>query len=375
MNAPVKIQQAQFDLFDFGISCDVKDDQAFNGILDSLRSQPVVPDFQPHHLFDAPGKEEIIRLKQKTDAFQRSGNRLLQVPEAASIIDGWKRHTAAQGEDRSSLSANSERVVLSLYDHTGNWSKPWREAGYDVYQFDIQDDPDMGDVMKFSPGFFADYFGDFGGRDIYAILAAVPCTDFASSGARHFARKDADGTTAASIALAKQTWATVEYFRPSIWAAENPVGRLGKLTGLPHWRTSFDPNHIGSPYTKKTLLWGRFNGDLPIAPVEASEGSKMHSQYGGKSQRTKNARSVTPEGFSYGFFMANNAHDHPILEVGFKYDRLDRDLLQQALDAGLSAPEIGHIIDDAYYIELDDVGAERALSEHLNGPQLQCPSY
>ena len=29
-------------------------------------------------------------------------------------------------------------IVISLFDRTGNWSRPWFEAGYTVYQIDIQ---------------------------------------------------------------------------------------------------------------------------------------------------------------------------------------------------------------------------------------------
>ncbi len=65
----------------------------------------------------------------------------------------------------------------------------------------------------------------------------------------------------------------------------------------------------GYLHLRKPLLWGRSNADLPIAPVEPIEGSKMHKLYGGKSLATKNAGSLTPVGFGYSFFMANNAHD------------------------------------------------------------------
>jgi hypothetical protein len=81
-----------------------------------------------------------------------------------------------------------------------------------------------------------------------------------------------------SVKLVQQTLATIEYFKPAVWALENPVGRIEKLGGLPPWRLSFDPNDLGDTYTKKTLLWGRFNADLPVAPVEPTEGSKMHTQ-------------------------------------------------------------------------------------------------
>ncbi|MGP9804020.1 PLxRFG domain-containing protein [Paracoccus sp. NSM] len=321
-----------------------------------------------HHLFDAPKKSEIVRLGQKAEvrSVTRDGARVwhrdkgwMTPAEARAQIEEWKAHARAQGETRE----NADKVVLSLFDLTGSWSLPWEEAGYQVFRFDIQADPEMGDVNNFSTDFFGDWFGDFDGMDIYAILAACPCTDFASSGSRHFAAKDADGRTVASVKLVHQTLATIEHFRPAVWAIENPVGRIEKLGGLPPWRLSFEPFHLGDTYTKTTLLWGRFNGDLPVAPVEPVEGSKMHQKYGGKSLATKNARSATPEGFAYGFFMANNATDHPVMALANKFDRLDRDLIEQAIEAGVTADAITEAVSDFYYMELDDAAANQAIRD------------
>ncbi len=316
------------------------------------------------HVFDAPKKAEIVRLNDKVKVYVKDKGWMTPA-EAKAEIAKWKERAQAQGENPATRNANSQKVVLSLFDLSGEWSKPWEEAGYQVYRFDIQNDPEMGDVNNFSTEFFGDWFGDFEGQDIYAILAACPCTDFASSGARHFAAKDKDGRTVASVKLVHQTLATIEYFKPAVWAIENPVGRIEDLGGLPPWRLSFDPNHLGDTYTKKTLLWGRFNADLPIAPVEPTEGSKMWSQYGGKSLATKNARSVTPEGFSYGFFMANNAADHPAMAVANKYDRLSPKLIEKAINAGLTEQDIAEVVDDPYYIELDDAAAESALRDAI----------
>ena len=303
-------------------------------------------------VFDAPAKSEIVRIEQKA---ARSG--VLTIAQAKKKLAEWKRNAQAQGE----TGANSDKIVLSLFDATGEWSKPWEEAGYQVFRFDIQTDPEMGDVNKFSVEFFNDLYGAFDGQDVYAILAACPCTDFAVSGARHFAAKDESGKTVESVELVYQTLRTVEFFKPSIWAIENPVGRIEKLTGLPPWRMSFNPNHFGDPYTKKTLLWGRFNADLPVAPVAPTEGSKMHRMYGGKSQDTKNARSVTPEGFAYSFFQANNAVDNPVMAVANKYDMLKPAVIKQALDAGLTSQEISNVVDDPYYMDLDYEAANAAL--------------
>jgi hypothetical protein len=311
-------------------------------------------------VLDAPKKSDIVRIEDNARIFVKDSG-YLTVEQAKQRIEEWKRNAQQQGETR----LNSDKIVLSLFDMTGEWSNPWEEAGYQVYRFDIQTDPEMGDVNKFSSEFFNDVFGVFEGQDIYAVLAACPCTDFASSGARHFAAKDADGRTVESVELVRQTLATIEYFKPSVWAIENPVGRIEKLTGLPPWRMSFNPNHFGDPYTKKTLLWGRFNANLPIAPVEPVEGSKMHRMYGGKSQATKNARSVTPEGFAYAFFQANNAIDNPVMALANKYDMMSPEVFKQAVDAGMTPQQVADVVDDPYYFDTDYKAADRALLDEV----------
>lgn len=327
------------------------------------------------HVFDAPAKSEIVRLQDKVKVYHAEHGWMTPA-EAKKRIQEWKDHAADQYDDKKIRSANNDRIVLSLFDLSGKWSQPWADAGYQVYRFDIQEEwfyddngveRNAGDIHNFTAEFFGDMFGDFQGNDVYAILAACPCTDFAVSGARHFAAKDADGRTVASVKLVHQTMATIEYFKPAVWAIENPVGRIEKLGGLPPWRLSFDPNHLGEDYTKKTLLWGRFNADLPIAPTEPTEGSKMHKKYGGKSLATKNARSATPEGFSYSFFMANNAHDHPVMAIHGKYDRLDRDLIEQAVKAGVTEKDISSAVDDFYYMDLDDDAANAAIQQLIDG--------
>ena len=317
-------------------------------------------DGEVHHLFDAPAKSEIVRLADKVKVYNAEHG-WMTVEEAKAKIDEWKAHAEKQGTDPTTRNLNNQKVVLSLFDLTGKWSQPWVDAGYQVYRFDLQTDPENGDVTKFSAESFMDTFGAFEGQDIHAILAGCPCTEFASSGARHFAAKDADGRTHSAVELVHQTLRTIEFFKPAIWSIENPVGRIEKLAGLPPWRLSFDPNQLGDPYTKKTLLWGRFNGDLPIAPVEATEGSKMHSQYGGKSQATKNARSATPEGFAYSFFMANNAIDHPAMTIAGKFDRLDPKLIDAAVKAGVTEAQITEAVEDHYYQDLNDESANEAI--------------
>jgi hypothetical protein len=84
---------------------------------------------------------------------------------------------------------------------------------------------------------------------------------------------------------------------------ENPIGRLNRWLGKPVMY--FNPCDYGDTYTKRTALWGEFNSDLPFNKVFPSEGSKLHLKYGGKSERTKMLRSITPDGFATAFFLAN----------------------------------------------------------------------
>jgi len=284
-------------------------------------------------LFENPQHKRSIDSELK-------GTPYLSELEARERVESWKAHTRQQFEQHGR--DNSDKTILSFFDLTGEWSRPWVEAGYNVITFDIQTGQD---VMDFSADYFIENW-DFG--EVYGILAACPCTDFAVSGARWFAEKDADGRTEASRELVFQTLRTIEYFRPKFWALENPVGRIESLTGLPSARLTFQPHNFGEDYTKKTVLWGKFNAELPTANTEPTQGSKMHSQYGGKSQATKNARSETPQGFAYAFFMANNYADKSPLE------RLTEDYpeasgaIGKALDAGIEEETIRELMSDTY---------------------------
>jgi len=190
-----------------------------------------------------------------------------------------------------------KNIIISLFDHSGSWSKPYREAGYEVIQVDIKHGVD---ILTW------DYKGIDRSR-VYGILAAVPCTDFAVSGARWFKAKDESGETRRSIRLVEKTMLIINYFKPDFWVIENPVSRIHTLCpeiGKP--LMYFNPCDFGETYTKKTALYGKFNTGLKKNPVEPTEGSKMWALYGGKSERTKELRSITPPGFSLAFFEANN---------------------------------------------------------------------
>jgi hypothetical protein len=206
--------------------------------------------------------------------------------------------------------SNIEKNILSLFDYTGNWAEPYHRAGYNVICMDIKAGQNVND---FSVEYLCEEWGLY---NVYGILAGVPCTDFACSGARWFADKDLDGRTEASIELVYQTLRTIELFDPAFWCIENPVGRMPRLVpelDVKPWYfnpSDFARDFEGEDYTKKTGLWGKFvpptvNNLGEDRSVFPSQGSKMHRLYGGKSEHTKTMRSITPLGFSQAFFECN----------------------------------------------------------------------
>ena len=285
---------------------------------------------------------------------------MLTPEEAKAQVDEWKAEAARQGREGK----NSDKTIISLFDASGEWSKPWREAGYNVWTFDIQTGEDIND-------FSAEYLLNegFGDMNIWGILAAPPCTDFASSGAQFWASKDAKGQTELSNELVKQVLRTVEFLQPKIWAMENPVGRIAKLNNLPPAQLTFDPNYYGDPYTKKTLLWGNFENNLPMAPVEPTEGSKIVKLSG----KDKYARSLTPEGFAYAFFMANNAESMtPAERLARTYYGVDPKAFEGATEADEQAIDDSEFQDSYYDGDLEE--AATIARDIIGGQKEEAPT-
>lgn len=177
-------------------------------------------------------------------------------------------------------------TILSLCDYTGEWSRPYREAGYDVRQVDIRQGDDVR-LFEALP------------HPVRGVLAAPPCTHFAGSGARWWEAKGIDAVLE-GLAVVDACMRIILTHNPVWWVIENPVGRLNRWLGDP--LMTFNPSDYGDRYTKKTCLWGRFNPPLK-RKVEATEGSKMWRLPPSPDRAA--LRSVTPPGFSRAFFEAN----------------------------------------------------------------------
>ena len=215
---------------------------------------------------------------------------------------------------------NSDKIILDLCGGTGAWSKPYKDAGYDVRLITL---PDY-DVRTYKPP-----------KNVYGVLAAPPCTMF--SFARTNAKKPRDlkeGMECVRACL-DIIWKLMEISQDTVkktipiqfWALENPYhGFLKKFLGKPAF--TFDPWEFGDGYQKRTALWGDFNEPEkhPVAmSVEAKAKAKaktnsyihtlgvkfdylkskdIHPEVFGKFDR-QTRRSITPAGFARAFFGAN----------------------------------------------------------------------
>lgn len=170
---------------------------------------------------------------------------------------------------------NSTKIILDLCRGTGAWSKPYRDAGYDVRVLDIKEGCDVR-LLQFS-------------KNVYGILAEPPCTVFSLAGNRwprtRFELRDALSIVDACLRI-------IAACKPKFWALENPVEKLAHYLGQP--RLIFNPCDFSEPYTKKTALWGEFNFPK-LRPVVPTDGSRMHWK-NSRSQKTRNYSRAVRQG-------------------------------------------------------------------------------
>lgn len=128
------------------------------------------------------------------------------------------------------------KTILHLCADTGSDSWPYRED-YNV----ITVGKDIG-VENFEPP-----------DDVYGIFANPVCTEFSTARSNGKARNPEEG-----MFLVKHCLRIIEKANPKFWVIENPAkGVLKNYLGEPQYK--YEPWWYGSPWTKQTALWGKFN--------------------------------------------------------------------------------------------------------------------
>lgn len=191
---------------------------------------------------------------------------------------------------------------MDLCGGTGSWSKPYKDAGYDVRLVTLPDN----DVRSYRPP-----------DDVYGILAAPPCTQFSRARTTAKTPRDLKGAMEIVEACLRIIWEARINGSLRFWALENPTGFLRQFLGAP--AMTFRQWQFGGRFQKPTDLWGYFHQPSPTTSKEP-EGISLalrdnwshppiphHIRALDPSIRKQRAavRAITPIGFAKAFKAAN----------------------------------------------------------------------
>ena len=221
-----------------------------------------------------------------------------------------------------------KKIILDLCGGTGSWSRPYKEAGYEVINVTLPEH----DVLRWT----ADksiYPAVMGGY-VYGILAAPPCTMFSDARTNAKEPRDLRGgmrIVGACLRIIEEcmyrTISDQQKKSPlKFWALENPwYGRLKWFLGHPPF--VFSPWEFGDAYKKKTAIWGYFNPPVKtvtdidsvmtqqqqqlhktnsqkLPKFDYMKSKDIHPEAFGKYDRQAR-RAITPAGFAQAFYKAN----------------------------------------------------------------------
>lgn len=130
-----------------------------------------------------------------------------------------------------------KKIILHLCADTGSDSKPYQDNGYEVILVGSK----IG-VENYHPP-----------KNVYGIIANPVCTEFSIATGFH-----KQGDYEKGLFLVRECQRIISECDPVFWVIENPAtGRLKDFLGEPVM--TYEPWHFGSPWTKRTALWGKFN--------------------------------------------------------------------------------------------------------------------
>jgi len=243
--------------------------------------------------------------------------------------------------------------IICLYDNSGIMAKPWVQGGINASCYDIKNEYSQEryangahlNMVNFNINTetlkrCARAINRLGGGEVHLpidvwwvptpvklVFAFVPCTDLAVSGARWFSAKQERDPEFQHKAVQRALDA-VQFAKDlgAEYCIENPVSMLSTLWRKPDYtfhpyeyggylseseaEHPLYPDHIAprDAYSKKTCLWTSEGFKMPERKPVACESfgnSRQHSKLGGRSEKTKTIRSLTPRGFAKAVYLAN----------------------------------------------------------------------
>ena len=154
------------------------------------------------------------------------------------------------------------RIILQLCADTGSDTKPYA------------DDPNYKVILVGSRIGVENYHPP---KNVWGIIANPPCTHFSMVRTTpKVARDEVEG-----LRLVKECQRIIKEANPKWWVIENPAtGRLKNYLGKPVFE--YQPWEFGSPWSKKTGLWGKFNAPKKIYELweEVEQNSNLYIRQG-----------------------------------------------------------------------------------------------
>jgi len=136
------------------------------------------------------------------------------------------------------MKMKNKKIILHLCADTGSDSKVWKDSeDYEV----ILVGSDVG-VENFTPP-----------KNVYGVIANPVCTEFSTARSNGKARNPEKG-----MFLVNQGLRVIKEANPVFWVIENPARGVLK-NHLGSAKYEYEPWWFGSPWTKRTALWGEFN--------------------------------------------------------------------------------------------------------------------
>jgi len=226
-----------------------------------------------------------------------------------------------------------KNVILDLCGGSGSWSKPYKDAGFDVRvitlpKYDVTKTRFSNDYIWLGSGGPNIYclVDIFRYADIYGILVAPPCTEFSVAKHAELKHNTKPRDFAAGMEIVEAClqiiWQVQIHAKLEFWALENPRGYLRRFLGIPKY--TFYQWQFGAQTVKATDIWGYFN--LPTPTVKTKPVLDMHDHRNTKhyssgayppeyrdyiyslpsNQRRAAGRAITPAGFAKAFYRANS---------------------------------------------------------------------
>jgi len=211
-----------------------------------------------------------------------------------------------------------KNIVISLFDYSGVFVKPWLDAGYECWIVDNQHKANYatggvtqeGNLFKVNFDLRKLWLLPFSREEVAFVAAFPPCDHLAVSGSRWFHGKGLR-LLAGSIEMFATAAEMCEWIGAP-YLIENPVSTIST-----YWRK---PDHVFSPelftgyceddnYTKKTCLWTGNGFVMPHEFRDESLGApddRIHKCPPGDDR--KNIRSKTPLGFSIAVQKSNGVN-------------------------------------------------------------------